>query len=105
MINTTKGLVEGQLILHSWIDDDGDFTWDFCVVKAVFDDRFLFVNQNGKKVIYDIVEEVDEKTNKLHNKVNTGKKSVTCLLLQDGNPVMCRKDIFGRYMFEPKNKG
>lgn len=95
-ITDTKNLIVGQLLKHSWINDDG-VSWEYVTIKYVFDDEIVVHNGTGKMTAINIGSEAVDKLIDKSGDID----HVFKLLLKDGVPVVSKKNFFGKYTCEP----
>jgi hypothetical protein len=87
-------LVVGQLLISNYVDFDGDKTWEYVVVTDVFDNKAILKRKHGGRLIANLNENGEVKKSENNNYLED--------LLKNGQPVMAKKTLFGKYKFEAK---
>lgn len=99
LIENTKDLRVGQLLKHSWLTEDkSSVSWEYVVIKYIFDDEVVVINKYGRLTAITIDNE--SAVGKLNNKARS-TDYVYKLLFQNGEPVMSKRNFFGKYTFKP----
>lgn len=73
--------------------------WEYLIVIHVYDDRIVFLKEYGGRFMN--VLDASENESKIID--NQKDETLVTLLFKNGKPVFSKKNIFGKYTFEPKN--
>ena len=97
------GVVKGQLVILTYFFEGENADWEYGVVEHVYDGNVHIVKEHGGRYMH--VTKSDNPNNEEYNSLlgEQPSKMYVTPLNSNGRPVIAKKNIFGKYKFEPKN--